>query len=184
MVIEQVNELQGEKAAILGTRVGNLQSEAFNPLISRVYSIEAVAGRIPQPPDILLESIHGPVEVQYLGPLAQAQTRLTKVRSIQSGIALATQASQLNPISMDVVDFDKAVEEILDATGFPASCLRDPKMVAQIRDHRNKMMEQDRMAENLPKVARAAQSLSKAPEAGSVVEALMNGGDGQGVPAQ
>jgi len=74
MVIEQVQELQGEKAAILGTRVGNLQSEAFDPLIARVFQIEAEAGRIPKPPDILLQYQHGPVEVQYLGPLAQAQT--------------------------------------------------------------------------------------------------------------
>jgi hypothetical protein len=43
MVVEQVMELQGEKAAILGTRVGNLQSEAFDPLINRVYSIEPAA---------------------------------------------------------------------------------------------------------------------------------------------
>ena len=72
MVIEQVQELQGEKAAILGTRVGNLQSEAFDKIIQRVYSIEAEAGRIPNPPAILTESIHGPVEVQYLGPLARS----------------------------------------------------------------------------------------------------------------
>lgn len=178
MVTEQIAELQGEKAAILGTRVGNLQSEAFDPLIYRVYSIEAAAGRIPTPPDILLESVHGPVEVQYLGPLAQAQTRLSKVRAIQSGIALATQSSQLNPVSMDVIDFDEAVKEILDATGFPASCLRDPKMVAAIRDNRNKMAEREQVADQAPKLARAAASLAKAPEAGSIMQQLV-GGEGQ-----
>ena len=144
MVIEQVMELQGEKAAILGTRVGNLQSEAFDPLISRVYDIEARAGRIPQPPDILLNSEHGPVEVQYLGQLAQAQTRLTKVRAITSGIQLLTQIAQVNPTSIDVVDYDKAAYEVLDAVMFPASCYRDPKQVQAIREQRNKMQQQDR----------------------------------------
>jgi len=47
MVTEQIFELMNEKAAILGTRVGNLQSEAFDPLIYRVFTIEANAGRIP-----------------------------------------------------------------------------------------------------------------------------------------
>lgn len=177
MVTEHVNELQSEKAAILGTRVGNLQSEAFDPLIYRAYSIEAAAGRIPAPPDILMGTVHGPVEVQYLGPLAQAQTRLTKVRSIQSGIAMATQAAQLNPISMDLVDFDETVKEILDATGFPASCLRDPRMVMQIRQQRNKMAEQTRVAEQAPQLAKAAASLAKAPEAGSALKQLMGGGE-------
>src|ERR1017187_5622453 len=149
MVMEQVQELQGEKAAILGTRVGNLQSEAFDPLISRVYSIEAMAGRIPTPPDILLESVHGPVEIQYLGPLAQAQTRLTKVRAITTGLQLLTQIAQNNPTSIDVVDYDKAAMEVLEAVMFPASCYREPRAIAAIRDQRNKMMQQDRTADNL-----------------------------------
>jgi hypothetical protein len=178
MVIQQVQELQGEKAAILGTRVGNLQSEAFDPLIFRVYSIEAAAGRIPMPPPILLESVHGTVEVQYLGPLAQAQTRLSKVRALQSGIGLSTQVTQLNPISMDKIDFDKVVEELLDATGFPASCVRDDRMVMQIRQHRNQQMQQQQTAEVVPQLAKAAAALSKQPEAGSILKQLMGGEEG------
>src|ERR1017187_8971259 len=187
MVMELVQELQGEKAAILGTRLGNLQSEAFDPLISRVYSIEAMAGRIPTPPDILLESVHGPVEIQYLGPLAQAQTRLTKVRAITTGLQLLTQIAQNNPTSIDVVDYDKAAMEVLEAVMFPASCYREPRQIAAIRDQRNKMMQQDRTAENLPKVARAAQALNKGPEASSLVEKIMSGAGGggeEGAPAQ
>lgn len=177
MVVEQIMELQGEKAAILGTRVGNLQSEAFDPLINRVYSIEAAAGRIPEPPDILLATVHGPVEVQYLGPLAQAQTRLTKVRAIQSGMQLATQVAQLNPAAIDVIDTDSAVIEILDATGFPASCLRDPKMVAMIRQQRMQQQAQEAQVEAAPKLAKAAAALSKAPESGSALKMLMGGGN-------
>jgi hypothetical protein len=118
------------------------------------------------------------VEVQYLGPLAQAQTRLTKVRSIQAGINLASQVSQLNPIAMDAVNFDQAVLEILDATGFPASCVRDPRMIAQIRQSRNQQAEQAQKVEAAPKLAKAAAALSKAPEAGSALKMLMEGGDG------
>ena len=184
MVQEQVMELQGEKAAILGTRVGNLQSEAFDPLISRVFAIEAMAGRIPEPPDILLNSIHGPVQIQYLGPLAQAQTRLTKVRAITTGIQLLTQIAQVNPTSIDVVDYDKAALEVLEAVMFPASCYRDPRQVAAIRDQRNKMAQQERTAEDAPKLARAAASLAKAPEAGSIMQQLVGGGGGEGAPAQ
>lgn len=183
MVIEQVMELQSEKAAILGTRVGNLQSEAFDPLIERVFQIEAQAGRIPTPPDILLESIHGAVEVQYLGPLARAQTRLEKVRSIQSGLSLLTQIAQNNPTSIDVVDYDKAALEVLDAVSFPASCYRDPKQVAAIRQERNRQQQQAQMAENAPKLAKAAAALSKAPEAASPLKMLMGGADQGGEKA-
>ncbi len=172
---EQIAELQGEKAAILGTRIGNLQSELLDPIITRVFSIESQAGRIPTPPDILLESVHGPVEVQYLGPLAQAQTRLNKVRSIMTFNNLIEQIAQRNPTVIDVIDSDQEAKELSDAVGYPVSCLRDPRAIAQIRDQRNKLAQQERTAENLPKVARAAASLSKAPEAGSMVQQLMGG---------
>lgn len=175
MVIDQVQELQGEKAAILGTRVGNLQSEAFDKIIQRVYSIEAEAGRIPDPPAILTDSIHGPVEVQYLGPLAQAQTRQTKVRSITTGIQLLTTIAQVNPASIDVVDYDRAALEVLDAVSFPASCYRDPKTVTMIRQQRSQQAQQEQTAENVPKLAKAAASLAKAPESGSILKELMGG---------
>ena len=183
MVMEQVQELQGEKAAILGTRVGNLQSEAFDPLIYRMYSIESAAGRIPAPPDILLESHHGPVEIQYLGPLAQAQTRLTKVRAITTFLQLVGQVAQIDPSVLHVVNSYETVKELADAVNVPVACLNDPKTYGMILQSLQKIAQQDRTAENLPKVARAAASLSKAPEAGSLVEALMQGG-GEGAPAQ
>lgn len=177
MVVEQVQEIQGEKAALLGTRVGNLQSEAFDPIINRMYEIEAAAGRIPTPPDILLSSIHGAVEIQYLGPLAQAQTRQTRVRSITSGLQMITQIAQLNPTSVDVIDYDQATLEVLDAVSFPASCVRDTKMVTAIRDQRNKLASQERQTEAIPKLAGAAAKLAKQPESGSILEKLMGGGD-------
>lgn len=180
MVTEQVMELQGEKAAILGTRVGNLQSEAFDPIINRVYQIEAEAGRIPTPPDILLNTPHGPVEIQYLGPLAQAQTRLTKVRSIQSGLQLVGQIAQINPTSVDVVDYDQAALEALDAVSFPATCVRDTKQVTAIRQQRNQLAAQERQTEAIPKLAKAASALSKEPESGSILKELMGGDNANG----
>lgn len=183
MVTEQIFELMNEKAAVLGTRVGNLQSEAFDPLIARVFDIEARAGRIPDAPQILSEGHHGPAQVQYLGPLAQAQMRLSKVRSIQSGVALATQIGQVDPLSMHVIDFDQAVREALDATGFPASCLRDPQAVANIRIMAQKQAEQQQQIDNAPKIAKAAALAGKGVEPTSPLRAMMGGepppGEGQ-----
>lgn len=175
MVVEQVQEIQGEKAALLGTRVGNLQSEAFDPIINRMYEIEAAAGRIPTPPDILLNSIHGAVQIEYLGPLAQAQTRQTRVRSITSGLQMVTQIAQLNPTSVDVIDYDQATLEVLDAVSFPASCVRDSKQVTAIRQQRNQIQAQERQTEAIPKLAKAASSLAKQPESGSILKELMGG---------
>jgi hypothetical protein len=176
MVTAQINELMTEKAALLGTIVGNLQSEGFDPMIARVYDIEARAGRIPEVPQILLESMHEPIKVQYLGLLSQAQTRVTKVRSIQSGVALVTQITQFDPIAMHAVDTDQMVREAWDAVGGPASCLRPPKEIAQIREMAQKQQEKQQQIENAPKIAKAAALASKGAEPDSPLKELMGGG--------
>ena len=175
MVQEQVMELQGEKAAILGTRVGNLQSEAFDPLINRVFSIEAAAGRIPSPPDILLQSVHGPVEVQYLGPLAQAQTRLTTVRAIQTFLTATAQVAQMDPSIIHAINGPQILRTIRDAVNAPVDCVYDEKTFTAILQNLNKQAQQKQMAEDIPQLAKAASSLAKQPESGSILKQLMGG---------
>jgi hypothetical protein len=178
-VTEQIFEMQNEKAAILGTIIGNLQSEGFNPLISRFFDIEARAGRIPEAPQILLDSEHGPVEIQYLGMLAQAQTRLTKVRAIQSGVGLVQQITAFDPLAMHAIDTDQMVREAWDAVGAPISCLRDPKAIAQIRQMAQQQQEKQQQIENAPKIAKAAALAGKGAEQDSPLKALMSGGQAQ-----
>ncbi len=180
MVIEQIRELQGEKAAILGTRIGNLQSEAFDKIIARVFAIESEAGRIPDAPAILTETIHGPVEVQYLGPLAQAQNRLTVVTSITSFLQLATQVAQFDPRVPHYVDALSTLRTLRDAVNAPVSCVRDDKQIAAIDQAIGQQQQQAQTAENVPKLAKAAAALSKAPESGSILKELMGGDQNAG----
>lgn len=172
----EVMELMGEKAAILGTRIGMFQSEAQDPIIARVYDIESRAGRIPDPPAILLNTVHDGVKIQYLGPLAQAQTRLTKLRTIQTGLSIVGQIGQMNNVALDVPDWDEAVKESLKAIDFPQTCIRTDDMITKIRASRLKQQQQAQQIEALPKVARAAQAASKSPEAGSIMDKMMGGG--------
>jgi hypothetical protein len=175
-VTAQISELQTEKAAVLGTRVGNLQSEAFNPLIARVFDIESRAGRIPEPPQILFQSRHRGVMVEYLGLLAQAQTRLTKVRSIQSGVALVQTITQFDPLAMHAIDTDEMVREAWDAVGAPASCLRDPRAIEQIRAEANKQMQQERNLDAAVKMGKAASLAGKGAEPDSPMRTLLGAG--------
>lgn len=175
-VTEQISEMQSEKAAILGTRIGRLQWEFFDPLIERFFDIESRAGRIPDTPEILLESAHGGVSVQYLGMLAQAQTRYSKVRSIQAGVGLITSITQFDPLAIHAIDTDEMVREAWDAVGGPATCLRPPKAIAQIRELAEKQRQQQQAVENAPKIAKAASLAGKSAEPDSPLRTLMGGG--------
>ena len=179
MVTAQINELMTEKAALLGTVVGNLQSECFDPLIERVYDIESRAGRIPDPPQILQDSEHEPIKVEYSGLLAQAQTRVTKMRSIQSVIAGLTQITQFDPIALHVVDTDDLVRQFYDASGAPESSLRSEKDIAKIRQMAQQQQEKQQQIENAPKIAKAAALAGKGADPDSPLRALMGAGKDQ-----
>ena len=138
------------------------------------------AGRIPTPPDILLNTMHGGVEIQYLGPLAQAQTRLTKVRAIQSFLSLAGQVAQFDTTVPHYVDAEYTLRELGDAVGVPVGCIRTPKQITAIQQQIAQNAQQEQTAENVPKLAKAAANLAKQPEAGSILQKLMGGGDDAG----
>jgi hypothetical protein len=172
----QVLGMQGEQAAVLGTRIGRHQTEALNPIMDRVFNIETRAGRIPEPPEILQEiAPNGRIEIDYMGPLSQAQRRLFKLQSIRGGIEMATMVSQAFPSSSDMVDGDKTMKEALDAVGFPATCYRPQRQVDQIRKIRQQKQEVMENVEVMGEVAKASKNMSKKIEEGSGLDQLANG---------
>src|SRR5512139_561672 len=170
----QVIEMLGEQAAILGTRVGMLYSEGLNPINERVFEIEARAGRMPYPPQILWDANVDKPIIEYLGPLAQAQIRLSKVRSITGAVQLAGQMAQvLGPFATDKINPDATMDEIFSATGFPASCLNDDITVARIRELRNQQQDMLQQAEIMHKIGKAASSAAKGAQKDSPLAAVM-----------
>ena len=118
--------------------------------------------------------------VQYLGMLAQAQTRLSKVRSIQTSVALALQITQFDPLAIHAIDTDEMMREAMDASGMPSSCLRPPKAIAQIRQMAQEQQEKQQQIENAPKIAKAASLAGKTAEPDSPLKMLMGGGKAPG----
>ncbi len=176
----QVVEMMGEQASVLGTRTGNFQNEILESTHDAVNNIEEEADRMPEAPQILLDYAGGRIEIDYLSPLAQAQSRLTKLRALRSGGQLIAEAANLSPPILDNFDWDEYAKELADASGFPAKLIRDKDQVDSIREIRAKQQQQQQMMENLPKIAKAAASAGKATEEGSPMQALFGGGKSEG----
>ena len=170
--VPQVLEMQGEKASQMSTMVGRLVSEFFDPLIDRVWQIEYDAGRIPPPPPVLEGE---DIEVDYLGPLAQAQKKVFRIQGIMQGAEMLKPFAETFPDVLDVVDPDVVASEILDATGFPAKAIRPPDRVAKIRAERARQIQEEKQAALALQAAQQMPNLSKRPEDGSPAEALTGG---------
>lgn len=173
----QVLGMQGEQAAVLGTRVGKLESEGLNPIIDRAFAIEYRAGRIPAIPQILLDIKVDRIEIDYLGPLAQAQKRLSKTRSLQAGLQMIQEVVNATQAPPDKVNVDALYDEIFESTGFPPRCIRTDDEVREIRESRARQQNQQVQLENAIQIAKAMPAAGKAVEENSPLSALAGGTD-------
>ena len=156
LTVPQVMEMQGEKGAILGAVVGRLNGDFSDPIIDRIFQIENDAGRMPPVPEILYESGESKIDVEYLGPLAQAQRQLLKTQSISRSLATLEPLAQIRPEVMDRINFDVVTDRILDSYNFPAEAIisvDDANMVREQRQKKQEMMEMAAMAQEAAKVA-------------------------------
>jgi len=127
----EIRERQGEKAALLGSTTGRLNSEVLVPLLDRVYKISEKNGMIPEPPMALAAG--GRVRVEMQGPLAQSQKQYHEVQGVNAALAFTGAMSELFPNSLDNVDEDELMRRGLDSQGSPQRVIREVPDVLEIR---------------------------------------------------
>lgn len=176
MTATEVIEKQGEKVALMSSQLSQL-SRVLNNIHNRILNILFLAGKIPPPPPILIQSAGGffNIEVDYVGPLPEAQKRLFKARGIRQSLEVAAPYVQMFPGILDRVDDDELAKELFITHGMPAKVMRNDDEVAQIRQQRAQQQQQMLQAELLEKQSKAVQKLQKPVEENSIVEQLTKG---------
>jgi hypothetical protein len=174
MTATQVMEMAGEKAAVLGPNIGRLDSECLQPLFERIYDIEDTAGRMPPPPEVLLAT-GGQLNIQVMGPLAQAQRKLFQTQGILQSMEVVAPMTQMFPQITDVIDPDILARELLQAYGFPQQALRDPKLVAAMRKARAQELQAQANVEKMKGMSETARNLATPTPPGSPLDQIMSG---------
>lgn len=121
---------------LLGPTLGRLQSDFLDPMISRTFNILARAGKLPEPPQIVLDE-ESEYDVMYTGPLARAQRSQT-VQSIQQYMGNIAMMAELFPEVRDIPDVDTMTREIARLNGVPARMNKDENVVKKNRADRKK----------------------------------------------
>jgi len=168
-VMERINE----KMSMLGPAVGRWTSEVLNPIVIRTIGILYRAGKLPEPPDELLND--PTYEVDFVGQLAQAQKR-SELNSLITGLTLVGQMAQFNPEVLDKLNGDSTVNEIWNITGAPVKTLRDDAEVAKIREGRaNQQAQVNQMA----MLGAGADVVAKGATIGKTMAEAKNAGKGK-----
>lgn len=163
----EVNEMQGEKAAILGTIMGRLNSELVSPVIANSYFLAARAGWIEKAPDVVLDTVGSNIQVQYLGPLAQAQKRYYTSQGATSALNELAPIAQLYPEVLMTLNPEELARHILHGGGMPEKIMRTPKEIAAIQAQMQQQQAAEQQQQQLLSAAQAYAQTTKAGEAGT-----------------
>lgn len=171
MTIPEVMERQGEKAAVLGTAVGRINSELLDPLIEKTFIIANRAGRMPEVPEVLLEE-GGEIKIEYIGPLAQILKRNFASQGIKRTMEQILPFIEIKPEILDLFDFDEMAKELMIANGMPQKLVRDEREVFQIRQQRAEQIAQQQQMAQIETMSKAAPGLNQRTEEGSLLAGL------------
>ena len=183
-----VVEIKGEKSALMGAGLGTLNT-VLDKINDAVFDIEMKAGRLPPPPQILLDRMMeeqqegvsgkvGVIDIDYIGPLAQAQKRMFKTEGINHSIEavrplVELQVAAQQPVTaLDRLNVNETVEEIFDANGMPQKLMHSDDEVKTIQQDRLEQQQAERAAQMALEAAKVAPGLGKKVEEGSSLEAI------------
>lgn len=183
-----VLEIKGEKVALMGAGLGTLNS-VLDQINEKVFDIEMRSGRLPPPPQILvdriaedlaagIESKAANIGIDYIGPLAQDQKRLFKTQGIRHSIEalgplVDLQIAAQQPVTaLDRLNINETVEEIFDANGMPQHLMASDAQVEAKQIARAEAAQADKEAEMALEMAKAVPGLQKKTEADSPLEAI------------
>ena len=176
MTATEIMERQSEKAVLLGPQVDRLIREGLTRVFDVVSDIADKAGRLPEPPQIVIDSLDdgrsSDIDIRFTGPLAQAQASLFNMKPLKNTLNDLAQASVLYPNVLKKINDIKLADAILDANNFPAYLARTDEEVQEILDQEAQQRAQQQMMEMAQGAADAYPKMTGAPESGSPAEAI------------
>lgn len=153
-----------EKGALLAPPMGRQQTEFVGPLIQRELDIAQRQGRLPPPPEQLMNA-GGRIEVEYTSPLnqlAKSDDAVAVVRTLEA----VTPMAQIDPSVLDGFRIPQMARVIGTANGIPASCLATDDEMAAKDASRAEAAQAQALMQAAPIAGKTALDLAKAQQAG------------------
>ncbi len=181
MTATEIMERQAEKAVLLGPQVDRMEREGLNKVNDNVHEIADRAGRLPEPPQILIDAVEeaklrgikpARINMLFIGPLAQAQRRIFQMLPTKNFLNEMAQASVIVPDILIGIHPDRLRDQIVDATDAPISILRTAEEIREKREQDALDLQQQQAMQAAQGMAEAYPKLSKKAEEGSPAEAL------------
>ena len=183
MTATEVMERHEEKLLMLGPVIERQFYELLNPVIDRTFSVLMREGKIPPPPQELIEEAKRQgddkmdLKVEFISLLAQAQ-KIVATRAIDAVTTYALNVAQVKPDVLDKLDVDQAMDEYASATGAPPNIIVPDDMVRKAREVKVQQLAQAQQQQQMAQGAQTMKTISEVNmEEGSALNQLQNSMD-------
>jgi hypothetical protein len=170
-IMERINE----GMQMLAQPIGRLQSELFDPLISRVVSLLYRNGRLPKLP-VELTQPGVKINIEYKGRLALA-LRDQQAKGFQQFLNVVVTANPMfldNPPT-DLINVDSAFRRLSEAMGVNVNDLESPEVVQSKRTARAQAQQAQQAMMAAQTAGDVIKNTGKKPEEGSPASDITNG---------
>ncbi len=173
MTAYEIGERLNEKGILLAPKTGRLNHDQFDENHKRIFDIAWREGWIDPPPAILTDrNGGGQIEIEYNGILEQAQRIAREIKQTQGVYEQVLFLAQAKEDVMDNFNVDRTAVRIARNRSLPEDEIRTEDEVNAIRQQRAEVRAAQEKLAMLKEGAETLPALSKAPEAGSPLEAL------------
>lgn len=161
-----------ERLLVLGPLLPNIKSDLHDPALRRVFSIMQSKGMFPPLPEEMRDA---DINIQYIGPLAQAQ-RQVSASSMDRMLGVFGSLAQANPDVLDKLDADKYVDTYADALGVDPEIIRSDAEAEEIRAARQQTQRVQQASQQMEPISKSLKNLSEVDTSGDnlVANALGN----------
>ena len=172
MTATEIIERTGERALLMGPKRGGKRSDLYLPIHNRVFEMALSNEWVPPPPDILVEQSDGRIDVEFIGPLDQAQKRLFETRKTQEVLAQIGPIGERFPAVFNNFNWDKTVRRIARDGFWPEDEIRPEEEVAAKNQAELEAAQVQAQLEIAIEAAKNVPAAGKAAEAGSPLDQL------------
>lgn len=180
MTAYEVSQRIAEKVSNISPAFSRMQTEFFNPMLRRVFSILMRAGKFPPPPPSIIKATPEGAEIEIPKVILTSKLAMAIKAKASNGFqqwvaAMIPVAQIMGSEVLDAVNFEKAARGMALNSSIPADWMRSEADVKSMQSARAQAAQQAAAVEAAPKVASAAKDLS---QAGPAAQKAFNIGGG------
>lgn len=158
MTATEVAQRLEEKAMVLGPVLERFQSELFDPILDRVFSIMFHEyDVISAPPE---EIAGNNLKIDYLGSLAQS-VKMLGITNITNALPIIMELGKLDPGAMKKLNIREIIDYIATTSGFPPTAIRSDEECAEMDAAEAQAQQQAQQAQMMQQMAAAAKDASE-----------------------